>query len=258
MLMGINALLERTFVHIMGVGTKTERRIWQQGIETWDHFLNHQGVVFSPARDRFICKELAESKKHIHDIRFFKERLSSEDMWRVFEAFRDRAVYLDIETSGGYQGVNEITLIGIYDGRSVQTFINGKNLDQFESAICQYDLIITFNGSTFDLPFIRKWFRHISFPAGHIDLRFLLKRIGYRGSLKKIEKELGIIRPPEIAEMSGYDAVLLWKAYQWGDESALARLVEYNRADVVNLEPLMVYCYEEMKKRVLVRRASHV
>ena len=76
----------------------------------------------------------------------------------------------DIETSGGYQGMDEITVIGLYDGCDVHTFVNGSNLDEFEISISQYDLVITFNGTTFDLPFIRRWFPNISLPPAHIDL----------------------------------------------------------------------------------------
>jgi uncharacterized protein YprB with RNaseH-like and TPR domain len=172
-------------------------------------------------------------------------------MWRIFDAFKEKAVYLDIETSGSYQGMDEITVIGLYDGCNVQTFVNGSNLDEFEISISQYDLVITFNGTTFDLPFIRRWFPNISLPPAHIDLRFLLKKLGYSGGLKKIEKDLGLGRAPEIDGIGGYDAVLLWKAYQWGDQEALDRLIQYNTADIVNLKPLMEMGYREMKARLL-------
>jgi uncharacterized protein YprB with RNaseH-like and TPR domain len=51
--------------------------------------------------------------------------------------------------------------------------------------------------------------------------------------------------------MNGYDAVILWKAYQRGDQSALERLIQYNTADIVHLKPLMERGYDEMKKRLL-------
>lgn len=240
-------MLEHTFIHIQGIGQKTEQRLWGQGIQSWSHFLNHEGNIFSPARDRFVCQELESSIEHRQDIRFFSSRLSTGEMWRVFGAFKDNAVYLDIETSGGYQGVDEITVIGIYDGDRVQTFVNGINLDKFEVAIASYDLVVTFNGSSFDLPSIRRWFPSISLPPAHIDLRFSLKRLGYSGGLKKIEKDFGICRAPEIDGMDGYEAVYLWKAYQWGDKKALDTLIQYNSADIVNLKPLMETVYKDLK-----------
>ncbi len=172
------------------------------------------------------------------------------DLWRVFNEFRDRAVYLDIETSGMFMGADEITVIGLYDGMNVHTFVNGQNMAEFEQVIASYDLVITFNGSSFDLPFIRQSFPGISLPPGHIDLRFFLKRLGYKGGLKHIEKEFGISRDLAIEGMDGYDAVRLWMAYQWGDRTALDLLIQYNTADIVNLKPLMEKGYEMMKNRL--------
>ena len=172
-------------------------------------------------------------------------------MWRVFDSFKAKAVYLDIETSGGYQGVDEITVIGIYDGHTVQTFVNGINLDDFEIAIAEYELVITFNGSSFDLPIIRKWFPSISLPDGHIDLRFFLNKLGFKGGLKKIEKDFGLCRDSGIDGVDGYEAILLWNAYQRGDKTALDTLIQYNSADIVNLKPLMEIGYNEMKERLL-------
>jgi len=244
-------LLEHTFIHIQGIGQKTEQKLWEQGIQTWQDFLNHEEPIFSHARDQFVREELKISTKHIRDIRFFQARLSSGNIWRVFDAFKQEAVYLDIETSGGYQGIDEITVIGLFDCSSIHTFVNGISLDEFEIAITQYDLVITFNGTTFDLPIIRRWFPNIYLHPAQIDLRFLLKKLGYVGGLKKIEKSLGLMRDPEIDGMEGYDAVLLWKAYQWGDQEALRRLIKYNTADIVNLKPLMELGYREMKSRLL-------
>jgi len=244
-------MLEHTFIHIRGIGRKTEKRLWERGIRTWGDFLDTRKTIFSHSRDRFIRSELETSIRHLDDIRFFRNRLTSGEMWRLFKAFEEKAVYLDIETSGGYQGIDEITVIGLYNGEDVQTFVNGVSLDEFEQAISDYDLVITFNGATFDLPLIRQCFRNISLPPAHIDLRYLLKSLGYSGGLKRIEKELGIFRDLEIDGMDGYEAVLLWKAYEWGDLSALDRLIQYNTADIVNLEPLMEMGYNGMKAKLL-------
>ena len=244
-------MLEHTFIHIPGIGPKTEQHLWRHGILTWKHFLSNKEIPLSPARDAFVRLNLEASIENRDNIRFFLDRLSPANLWRVFDRFKDKAVYLDIETSGLYQGFDEITVIGIYDGKTVKTFVQGINLAEFESEITSYDLVITFNGAQFDLPFIRRQFQNISLPPAHIDLRFFLKKLGYRGGLKAIEKSLGISRASAIDGMDGYEAVLLWKAYQWGDESALDRLIQYNTADIVHLKPLMERGYEEMKTQLL-------
>jgi uncharacterized protein YprB with RNaseH-like and TPR domain len=244
-------LLEHTFIHIPGIGQKTEQHLWRRGILTWKDFLSNKGPFLSPPRDTFVRENLEASIENRDNIHFFLDRLSPRDLWRTFYNFRHKAVYLDIETSGLYQGIDEITVIGIYDGQQVKTFIQGVNLDEFELAMAPYELIITFNGSYFDLPFIRRQFPNISLPPAHIDLRFFLNKLGYRGGLKAIEKSFGLSRDSAIDGMDGYDAVLLWNAYQSGDESALERLILYNTADIVDLEPLMERGYQEMKTRLL-------
>jgi uncharacterized protein YprB with RNaseH-like and TPR domain len=244
-------LLEHTFVHIPGIGPKTEKRLWQLGILTWEQYLHSKEAPFSPKRDNFVRKHLEDSLKNRDSILFFRDRLSSADQWRLYNSFKDQAVFLDIETTGGYENVDEITVIGLYDGQSVQTFVHGVNLNDFEVAIASYELVITFNGGLFDLPVIRRQFRHVALPPVHIDLRFLFRRLGCCGGLKAIEKMFSLSRSAQIEGMTGYDAVHLWKAYQWGDQGALELLIEYNTADIVNLKPLMERGYHEMKTRLL-------
>jgi len=244
-------LLKHTFIHIQGIGEKTEQYIWKRGIYSWEQFLEAPTPLFNQKRDAFIQKELEESLEHLNEISFFQERFSPSDMWRLFGTFKHKVAYLDIETSGGYMGVDDITVIGIYDGKSVKSFITGINLREFELVIQDYDLLVTFNGTSFDLPFIRRCFPGISLPKAHVDLRFFLRRLGYKGGLKKIEKEFGLKRDSDIEGMNGFDAVKFWRAYQWGDRRSLDLLLHYNTADIVNLEPLMEKGFEIMKKRLL-------
>jgi uncharacterized protein YprB with RNaseH-like and TPR domain len=182
---------------------------------------------------------------------FFRDRLPPSEHWRLYETFHDRVIFLDIETSGGYQELEEITLVGIYDGREFKSFVNGDNLADFEVAVSSFDLVVTFNGTSFDLPFIRRAFPNISLPTVHIDLRFVMRRLGYRGGLKKIEKEMGLERERAIDGLNGFDAVRLWRAFQWGDRGALDLLIRYNAADVLNLKPLMDMASREIRNRLL-------
>jgi len=85
-------LLKHTFIHIQGIGLKTERNLWKRDILTWQDFLKHGEPIFSRARDQFIREELEASSEHCNDILFFRGRLSSGDMWRIFDAFKEKAV----------------------------------------------------------------------------------------------------------------------------------------------------------------------
>ncbi len=85
----------------------------------------------------------------------------------------------------------------------------------------------------------------------HLDLRFILSRLGFRGGLKRIEPQFGIKRAPEVAGLNGYDAVLLWGRYQRGDRTAGRLLLQYNQEDVLNLEVLMEQAFALGKSDLL-------
>ena len=109
--------------------------------------------------------------------------------------------------------------------------------------------MVTFNGRCFDIPFIREHFPELQMEQFHIDLRFVLASLGYRGGLKRIESELGLKRDNSIMDVDGFEAVRLWHKYQRGNEEALTKLTSYLSADICNLLPLMEFAYDEMKNK---------
>ena len=77
----------------------------------------------------------------------------------------------------------------------------------------------------------------------HIDLRYVLKSLGYAGGLKGCEKKACIDRG-DLEGVDGYFAVYLWNEYQRNkNHKALETLLAYNVQDVVNLETLMFLSY---------------
>jgi len=168
---------------------------------------------------------------------FFTNTLPFSDQWRLYDQFKDEAVYLDIETNGYYSG---ITVVGLSDGVDAKTLVRGFNLDRslLKKELEKYKLIVTFNGASFDLPVIQRYF-NIRPNVPHVDLRFVCQKIGYVGGLKSIEKQLGISRRPEVDGFSGGDAVYLWEMWKsTGDRDYLNKLVWYNEEDILNLRPL--------------------
>jgi len=158
--------------------------------------------------------------------------------------------YLDIETTG-LSSKSKITLIGIYDGNETKSFIRGKNMDEFPDYIKNFDFLVTYNGSCFDLPFIRRHFDNLLLDQLHIDLRFFLRKIGLSGGLKIIEKKLGIKRSEETKDIDGKEAVRLWNNYKKGNNAALNTLIEYNNEDIVNLETILDITYGKVKEQTL-------
>jgi uncharacterized protein YprB with RNaseH-like and TPR domain len=158
--------------------------------------------------------------------------------------------YVDIETTGLAPATDYMTVVGLYDGKKARSYVHGFNLNDFRRDIAEFDMVATFNGSMFDLPFIRKSFPGISLPPLHVDLRFLLASLGVRGGLKRIEQQFGFEREGDLKGMTGYDAVLLWQRYlKRKDEAALDRLVRYNVADICNLKALLEWAYREKRIR---------
>jgi hypothetical protein len=246
-------MLKSSFIHIPGIGPVTESYLWGTGVFSWEDFVVHYDRLKLPSlKKEKIRNHLALSSAHLQkrNIHFFADTLPKSEMWRVYPEFKDRVAFLDIETTGLSPYYNDITLIGIFDGKDAKTYIAGKNLDGFVADINKYDLMVTFNGSIFDAPFIASKFPEFVTPP-QIDLRFFLKRLGYSGGLKSVERQLGIMRSSELKDVDGYYAVILWNRYIRGDANALKLLIEYNVADVINLKTLMEEGYRMMQDKLI-------
>ncbi len=141
--------------------------------------------------------------------------------------------YLDIETT--YSGA--ISVIGIYrPDRGVIQLVGGGIRDlALYHALTDVTTIVTFNGSGFDLPVIKKrLLADLRAEFAHRDLLYDCRRRGLRGGLKVVEERLGIARAS--AGLSGRDAPRLWEQYErYADHTALQTLLDYNCDDVVNL-----------------------
>jgi hypothetical protein len=233
-------VLTHTFCHLPGIGPATEKSWWTQGLLTWEEFLNTRPSRMSAKRHQILATELETSMNQLDagNAAYFAARLPKAEMWRLFASFDHTLAYVDIETTGGMNGLDHITTIAAYDRRQVHTFVHGHNLEKVEDFFTQPQLLITYNGSCFDLPYLH---REMVFPgpAAHIDLRFLLASVGLRGGLKGCERQLGLDRG-ELDGFDGYLAVLLWHNYQTlQDIRYLHTLLRYNCEDVINLDLLM-------------------
>lgn len=245
-------MLKRTFIHLPGVGHRTEVYFWRRGFNTWEDFLMAYRVRgFSEEGLDRLKEGVQESLAQVDNPAYFASRLHVSEHWRLFRHFRPRAAYLDIETTGTFWPGLLVTVVGLYDGTHMRQFVQGHNLQQFPQALKDFDLLVTFNGTQFDLPVLRAYFPGLVLPPMHVDLRFMLARLGFKGGLKRIEPRFGIHRPDEVDGMDGYMAVLLWRRYQRGDRTALELLLTYNREDVINLEVLMERGFQMYMERLL-------
>jgi uncharacterized protein len=151
--------------------------------------------------------------------------------------------FLDIETTGLSPFGCEITVIGIHLCRQDNTdFVQlvGKDItvDGILEALQGVEVLYTYNGSRFDLPFINQALGvNLEEKFEHRDLMYDCWKKGLYGGLKGVEKRLGIGR--KLTEMNGWEAVKLWWKYvESFDLDALNKLLEYNKEDVINLKTL--------------------
>ena len=151
--------------------------------------------------------------------------------------------YLDIETTGLSPTYSYITVIGIYlvnetEDRMVQLVGEEVTGDNLIRVLEDVDTLYTYNGSSFDLPFISQYLGvDLTSHFNHRDLMYDCWRSNLYGGFKVVERQLGILR--QLTEIDGYDAVLLWRRYcNSHDQDALALLLEYNKEDVMNLKVL--------------------
>ncbi len=233
-------MLKNTFCHLSGVGLTREQQLWSSGITSWEHLLRHE----AQANKQEIAREIEHSFSNLEKQNplYFAERLDAQEHWRLFREFRDTVAYLDIETTGLRSYADHITSIALYDGASVFYYVHGQNINEFKRDIRKYKILVTYNGKCFDVPFLERYF-NISLPHAQIDLRYILKRLGYSGGLKRCEQQVGIHREG-LEDVDGFMAVLFWNEYTRSkNERALETLLAYNIEDVLNLEHLMTHSY---------------
>jgi len=245
-------MLKRTFRHIYGVGEKTEQRLWGEGLTSWEEFLDAPRQASLPQWHRdLICRELEKSLLALERRKafYFAEKLPAALLWRLYPEFGQRIAYLDIETTGLIAGQSTITVIGVYDGEQPRVYVQGRDLSRFVEDVTTVTLLVTYNGKLFDLPYIRQELG-IPLDQAHVDLRYPLAALGYKGGLKKIERTLGMEREGALSLLDGWCAVRLWQYYLQGEEGALETLLRYNLEDVMHLPSLLAVVYNTYIQRM--------
>ncbi|MHA1732850.1 MAG: ribonuclease H-like domain-containing protein [Promethearchaeota archaeon] len=244
-------MLVKTFRHLSGVGEVTERRIWASGYESWADALNRgspPGV--SPSKWTRYQRELG------HHLPLLEDRdgpalasvVPSSLHWRMIPEFLGHIAYLDIETTGLYPGHDQITTIAVFDGKTVHDFVRGENLDEFGDFISEFPAVATYNGKTFDVPFIERTLG-VDMPQVDFDTRFLLRRVGLTGGLKRVEEAVGLSRPG-VDGIDGFGAVILWNLYEQSRrQEYLDTLLAYNNEDIINLPHLLALAYNGIVER---------
>jgi len=240
-------MLLSTFRHIKGIGKKTESAFWKKGITTWDKYLKLNGKQLSlfinefrnPIESSFEAYEEGNSS-------FFAQGLPRTEYYRIALTYPTETLFLDIETTGLSLYYDQITLVGWSIGQKYGVCLKDQDASGLLDALHSAKAIVTFNGTMFDLKFLKKEFPGIYIPPIHIDLRFFAKRVGLSGGQKTIEPQVGYKRPRSVEGMEGESAPILWYKYRRGDKRALKELVTYNHADIEGMKWIFDYALEKI------------
>ncbi len=255
-------MLTCTFQHLKGIGTKTEEAMWRRGILTWGQYITalpRQRSLFDNTQqesESILSESFTAYNKG--DMEFFAKNLSNAEYYRIALEFPTEVLFLDIETTGLSLYYDQITIVGWSLDTRYGVYINGQDDTELRSVLAGAKVIVTFNGTLFDLKFIKKHFQNIVIPPVHIDLRYFAKRVDLTGGQKKIEREIGFIRESDIEGMLGEAAPILWHKYRRGDLKAMQRLIEYNHADIEGMKCILDTCitryFKKKKLPVSVRK----
>ncbi len=266
-------MLNATFTFAKGMTPDLERALWARGILDWSLARAHPEEVVEAvgnARAGKVAESITEAQKALdgRDRAWFKQAFGTHDAWRLWQGYCPpaRIALVDIETTGLTPGYDQITVIGLVDRNQARVFVAGKPmpgdepLERFPAALKEYDLIVTFNGENFDLPFIERHFKEAGFRSElpHLDLLVLARSLGITGGLKDIEKQMGISRGGDIVGMRGSEAITLWGAWKNGDAAAYKKITTYCKADCANLWDLAEILYRKRWQAVYTAHAKAV
>ena len=240
-------MIKQSFIFLERISKSKEEQIWKSGISDWNEFLNNKKITkIADSKKNYYNHKIKEARQALlqDNSSYFIGRLPKKEMWRLYHYFKDECGYLDVEIDSH----GKIILAGISNYYNSNSFVKGYNLEKewLQKELSKYKILVTFNGSSFDLPRLKKQLGlEINIP--HIDLKHLVLRLSLKGGLKEVEKTLNLKRP---ANRYG-NPVDLWKAFHAsGDKEWLELLINYNKEDIENLKLIMDFVYKEMSNKI--------
>ncbi len=240
-------MLRKTFLFLPRISAKKEQALWQQGIKDWQDFLRTEKIKgISTKTKLYYNHKLKEARQALQENNssWFIGKLPQKEMWRLYNYFKEEACFLDVEVDSR----GKVIVMGISNYYQTNQFVAGVNLEKniLQKELNKYKLLITFNGSAFDLPKLRKQFG-LEIKVPHLDLKPICINLSWKGGLKEIEKQLNLKRP---AHLQG-NPVDLWKAFHAsGDREYLELLLEYNREDIENLKAIVEKVYRQLSNKI--------
>ncbi len=232
-------MLSHSFCHLSGVREAGEEMLWRRGILCWNDLVRAPVGLLSTAKHAALCAALPASRAALAaaDLGYFLARLPLRHRVRVLPEVLNRTAFVDVETDGLDPQALVTTVVVLRNGNA-SGYVRGPDLDRLATDLRSAALLVTYNGTRFDLPVLR---RHglLEGQPHHLDLCPVLHAWGLYGGLKKTAQRLGIRRPAELTGRTGAEAAALWHRYaRDADASALVELLRYNAWDALALPQL--------------------
>lgn len=234
--------LQRYLKILPHIGDQRDKKLRLEGCHCWKDVLDAPRPL--AGFDVFAWDEIREVAEaclravQADDVAYFTSRLPVLEQWRVLTQWFDQVSFFDIETSG-LEVDSIVTLVCCFHDGQPLRFLANENLDEFLDLLENVRLLASFNGASFDVPRVLDRFHIPELPCPHVDLRWLCHHVGWRGGLKKIERGLGLRRPPDLEGLGGAEAVWLWQAWTENHDARARRTLErYCAADTVMLKML--------------------
>ena len=96
-------MITNSFIFLERIGSKLEQNIWKSGVYDWENFLKRKKIKnLSKHRKLYYDRKILNARKALYnfDSKYFLELLPQSEMWRLYDFFKEDAVFLDIETTG--------------------------------------------------------------------------------------------------------------------------------------------------------------
>ncbi len=245
------------------IGIKTEKKLKKEGYTTIQDLTKHK--TYAEYAEKFM--------QNIKDMEF-SEILDLLNQNRYGRQCRDNLVkclsipdsedfkFMDIETLGLSNAA--IILIGVAEIKNnhiitTQYFLRSPDeeiavLDAYLSHLDDDSVHVTFNGKTFDIPFIKNRLRYhrmdCELDRAHIDLMYYSKYLWGKKlpncQLQTIEKyKLGLERKEDVPGKYIPD---YYRTYlEEKNIGPMIPIIQHNRQDVISLAEFMMIMYEEVK-----------
>ncbi len=248
-------MLTETFIHVHEIGQDREKALWRAGFCNWWDVMSAADSDIPPGVPLSYLRRTVEQSVVAlgeGDWGYFREGLKGH-YWRALSLLPGgsgnsssgrslRVLALDIETEGISKEINGVTAVGVCGdatGMAPLALLPASRSfrDELFGVLEETDLLVTYNGTQFDVPFLQAqpFLRGIPVPPLHVDLRFLFSSLGITGGLKRVQVQMGYQREGALADVDGYMAVLLWQEHLRRVPGALDTLVRYCLEDVVVL-----------------------